>query len=77
MGLVVAFDTAVVLLTFFKTYRDVQLARRVNIGHTLSTAVLRDGESINLTKENHFLISRCPGLVYYGCVAPPFTAPAY
>ena len=43
-ALVVAFDTLVVVLTFYKTYRMTRLARSAGIRSGLSEVVLRDGE---------------------------------
>ena len=43
-ALVVAFDTVVVVLTFYKTYQTTRLTRSVGICSGLSEIVLRDGE---------------------------------
>ena len=43
-ALVFAFDTLVVILTFYKTYQLAMMARKAGIHQTLSGTILRDGE---------------------------------
>ena len=43
LALVVAFDTLVVSLTFYKTYRLTRDARRAGVRSSLGEVILRDG----------------------------------
>ena len=64
-ALIVAFDTLVVALTFYKTYQLARDARRAGIQSGLGEVILRDGEFGHFLQSSSSTDQKEPGLLYF------------